>query len=99
MLLKERIVFLGTDVNDTIANQLTAQILYLEGRTPRRTSGSTSTRRAARSPPAWPSTTPCSSSTADVATMCMGLAASHGPVPALRRRRRASASRCPTPAS
>jgi len=30
-LLRERIVFLGTDVNDTIANQLAAQILYLDG--------------------------------------------------------------------
>jgi len=30
-LLKERIVFLGTEVNDTIANTLTAQLLYLEG--------------------------------------------------------------------
>ena len=30
-LLKERIVFLGTDVNDSIANQIAAQILYLDG--------------------------------------------------------------------
>ncbi|CAN5680165.1 ATP-dependent Clp protease proteolytic subunit [soil metagenome] len=30
-LLRERIIFLGTDVNDTIANQITAQLLYLEG--------------------------------------------------------------------
>ena len=30
-LLKERIVFLGTEVNDQIANTLTAQLLYLEG--------------------------------------------------------------------
>ncbi|NNE74860.1 MAG: ATP-dependent Clp protease proteolytic subunit [Acidimicrobiales bacterium] len=30
-LLKERIVFLGTDVNDEIANYITAQLLYLEG--------------------------------------------------------------------
>ena len=30
-LLKERIVFLGTEVNDQIANLLTAQLLYLEG--------------------------------------------------------------------
>ena len=30
-LLRERIVFLGTDVNDNIANQLAAQILYLDG--------------------------------------------------------------------
>ena len=33
-LLKERIVFLGTDVNDTIANVLAAQILYLDGQDP-----------------------------------------------------------------
>ena len=30
-LLKDRIVFLGTDVNDEIANYITAQMLYLEG--------------------------------------------------------------------
>jgi ATP-dependent Clp protease protease subunit len=33
-LLKNRIVFLGTEVNDTIANLLTAQMLYLEGEDP-----------------------------------------------------------------
>ena len=30
-LLKNRIVLLGTDVNDEIANQICAQLLYLEG--------------------------------------------------------------------
>ena len=30
-LLKNRIVFLGTDVDDDIANYITAQLLYLEG--------------------------------------------------------------------
>ncbi|CAB4751038.1 MAG: ATP-dependent Clp protease proteolytic subunit [Actinobacteria bacterium] len=30
-LLKNRIVFLGTDVNDEIANVITGQLLYLEG--------------------------------------------------------------------
>ncbi len=30
-LLQDRIVFLGTDVNDSIANQICAQLLYLEG--------------------------------------------------------------------
>ncbi|HAI65167.1 MAG TPA: ATP-dependent Clp protease proteolytic subunit, partial [Acidimicrobiaceae bacterium] len=30
-LLQERIVVLGTDVNDGIANYITAQLLYLEG--------------------------------------------------------------------
>ena len=33
-LLKNRIVFLGTDVNDDIANQITAQLLFLEGEDP-----------------------------------------------------------------
>jgi len=33
-LLKERIVFLGTDVNDEIANYVTAQLLFLEGEDP-----------------------------------------------------------------
>jgi ATP-dependent Clp protease protease subunit len=31
MLLKDRIVVLGSDVNDGVANQLVAQLLYLEG--------------------------------------------------------------------
>ena len=30
-LLKNRVVMLGTDVNDDIANQITAQLLFLEG--------------------------------------------------------------------
>ena len=30
-LLKERIVFLGSEVTDEVANQVTAQLLYLEG--------------------------------------------------------------------
>ena len=30
-LLKERIIFLGQEVDDTVANLLTAQLLYLEG--------------------------------------------------------------------
>ena len=33
-LLSNRIVFLGTDVNDQIANQICAQLLYLEGQDP-----------------------------------------------------------------
>lgn len=33
-LLKDRIVMLGTDVNDDIANQICAQLLYLEGEDP-----------------------------------------------------------------
>ena len=33
-LLKNRIVFLGSDVNDEVANQITAQLLFLEGEDP-----------------------------------------------------------------
>jgi ATP-dependent Clp protease protease subunit len=33
-LLQERIVFLGTEVNDTVANLVTAQLLHLEGQDP-----------------------------------------------------------------
>ncbi len=33
-LLKERIIFLGTDVNDTIANSIIAQLLFLESDDP-----------------------------------------------------------------
>src|SRR5205807_2091543 len=36
MLLKERIVFLGQEVDDQIANLIVAQILYLEAQDPER---------------------------------------------------------------
>ncbi len=35
-LLKDRIIFLGTDVNDEVANFICAQLLYLEGEDPDR---------------------------------------------------------------
>jgi ATP-dependent Clp protease protease subunit len=36
LLLRERIVFLGTEVNDAVANRLIAQLLYLEGEDPKK---------------------------------------------------------------
>jgi len=36
MLLKERIVFLGTDINDEVANSIIAQLLHLEREDPDR---------------------------------------------------------------
>ena len=57
-LLKERIVFLGSEVRDANANAICAQMLLLNAEDPRPTSSSTSTRRVARSTPAWRSTTP-----------------------------------------
>jgi ATP-dependent Clp protease protease subunit len=77
-LLKERIVFLGTDVNDSIANQLAAQILYLDGQDGEKDiwlyinspGGSISAGMAIYDTMQFV--------TADVATVCMGLAASMG---------------------
>jgi len=77
-LLRERIVFLGTDVNDTIANQLAAQILYLDGQDSDKDiylyinspGGSISAGMAIYDTMQFV--------TADVATVCMGLAASMG---------------------
>ena len=37
-LLKERIVFLGTEVNDVVANLITAQLLFLESEDPEKDS-------------------------------------------------------------
>ena len=77
-LLKERIVFLGTDVNDAIANQIAAQILYLDGQDAEKDiflyinspGGSISAGMAIYDTMQFVS--------ADVATVCMGLAASMG---------------------
>jgi len=77
-LLRERIVFLGTDVNDTIANQLAAQILYLDGQDSEKDiylyinspGGSISAGMAIYDTMQFV--------TADVSTVCMGLAASMG---------------------
>ena len=46
-LLKERIVFLGTAVDDVVANLIIAQLLFLESEDPRKISISTSIRPAA----------------------------------------------------
>jgi ATP-dependent Clp protease protease subunit len=77
-LLRERIVFLGTDVNDSIANQLAAQILYLDGQDSEQDiwlyinspGGSISAGMAIYDTMQFV--------TAEVGTVCMGLAASMG---------------------
>ena len=96
-LLKNRVIMLGTDVNDDIANQICAQLLYLEGEDATPTSGCTSTAPAVRSRPAWPSTTPCSSSAATSPPCAWAwpprwASSCSPPAPP------ASATRCPTPA-
>jgi ATP-dependent Clp protease protease subunit len=77
-LLKERIVFLGTEVNDDIANYITAQMLYLEGVDEHRDiwlyinspGGSVTAGMAIYDTMQFVSP--------DVATICMGLGASMG---------------------
>jgi ATP-dependent Clp protease protease subunit len=77
-LLRNRIVFLGTDVNDTIANLITAQLLYLEGEDPDKDiwlyinspGGSVTAGMAIYDTMRYVQP--------DVGTICMGLAASMG---------------------
>ena len=77
-LLKNRVVMLGTDVNDDIANQICAQLLYLEGEDPEadiwlyvnRPGGSVTAGMAIYDTMQFIG--------CDVATVCMGMAASMG---------------------
>ena len=78
MLLKDRIVVLGSDVNDTVAKQIVAQLLYLEGEDPGKDiwlyinspGGSITAGMAIYDTMQF--------ITPDVGTICMGLAASMG---------------------
>ncbi|MDA0285999.1 MAG: ATP-dependent Clp protease proteolytic subunit [Actinobacteria bacterium] len=77
-LLKSRVVMLGTDVNDEIANQVCAQLLFLEGEDPKADiwlyinspGGSVTAGFAIYDTMQFVS--------CDVATVCLGLAASMG---------------------
>ena len=60
-LMMDRIIFLGTQIDDYTANTLQAQLLYLDSVDRARTSLSISTRRVVRYMPDWAFTTPCSS--------------------------------------
>jgi len=57
-LLRERIIFLGTPIDDTIANLICAQMLFLESEDPIRTSVSISTHPVGTSPDCSLSMTP-----------------------------------------
>ena len=77
-LLKNRVIMLGTDVNDDIANQICAQLLYLEGEDPaadiwlyvNSPGGSVTAGMAIYDTMQFIG--------CDVATVCMGMAASMG---------------------
>lgn len=44
-LLKDRIIFIGTEIDDHVANVVVAQLLFLKMEDPKKTSTSTSTLR------------------------------------------------------
>jgi len=56
-LLKDHILFIGTAIDDHVANLVTAQLLFLEADDPERDTSSILIRRAARLPPGWRFTT------------------------------------------
>ncbi|MCB1260976.1 MAG: ATP-dependent Clp protease proteolytic subunit, partial [Acidimicrobiales bacterium] len=78
MLLKDRIIVLGSEVNDVVANYLIAQMLYLEGEDPEKEiwlyinspGGSVTAGMAIYDTMQFV--------TPDVGTICMGLGASMG---------------------
>ena len=57
-LLKDRIVFLGTEINDGVANTVIAQLLFLRAKILRKTSASILTHPEATSRPVLPFTIP-----------------------------------------
>jgi len=61
-LLKEHIIFIGTPIDDHVANLATAQMLFLQAEDPERDIQLYINSQAAPSQPDSPSTTPCSSS-------------------------------------
>lgn len=63
-LMMDRIIFLGTPIDDYTANTLQAQLLYLDSVDSGKIFPSTSTRRADQYMPAWAFTTQCNSSAA-----------------------------------
>lgn len=61
-LLKDRIIFLGSDVNDVVANAIMAQMLFPAAKIRRKTFTYTSTAQADRLQPVWRFTIQCNSS-------------------------------------
>jgi ATP-dependent Clp protease protease subunit len=59
-LLKDRIIFLGTAINDDVANLLIAQMLFLESEDPDKDINFYINSPVALSPPGWRYMIPCS---------------------------------------
>ena len=98
-LLKDRIIFIGTPIDDTVANLVIAQMMFLEGEDPDR-----DINLYIHSPGGVVTAGLAIYDTMqfvkpDVATLCMGQAASMGAVLLAAGRDTASARRCRTRAS
>ena len=78
-LLKERIIFITGPVEDGMATLVCAQLLFLEAENPKKEINALHQFAGRRGDlAAWRSTTPCSSSSRPVSTLCIGQAASMG---------------------
>ena len=61
-LLKDSVIFLGSPIDDNVANVTIAQLLFLEAEDPEKDVSIYINSPGGSSPPAWPSTTPCATS-------------------------------------
>ena len=98
-LLKERIVFLGTPIDDKVGNLIMAQLLHLESEDPDKDINLYINSPGGDITALFAIYDTMQYIKPDVSTICMGQAASAAAVLLAGRRARASASRCRTPAS
>ena len=77
-LLKERIIFLGEEVNDTSASIVVAQLLFLEAEDPEKDIQIYTTRRGVFEPAGMAIYDTMQYVKCDVSTICIGMAASMG---------------------
>jgi ATP-dependent Clp protease protease subunit len=97
-LLRERIIILGSEVKDSNANEITAQLLLLAAEDAEKDITLYINSPGGSSLRAWRSTTRCSSCRTTSPPYGMGMAASMGQFLLLAPAPRASATRCRTPA-
>ena len=77
-LLRDNIIFIGTPIDDDVANVVIAQMLFWHRKTPRKTSSFTSTRRVEAITAGMAIYDTMQYLPNDVMTLCVGQAASMG---------------------
>ena len=86
-LLKERIIFLGEDVNDVSASLIVAQLLFLESEDPGKDINLYINSPGGSVTAGFAIYDTMNYIKCDVSTICIGMAASMGAFPAFRRRK------------